>query len=77
MCERALAWVQANAKPEPRPWEIVAWSDYQDRRTPDSDAETMAYFAEAVGKFSTTREDIRTWADLLDLDDHCTFGGKP
>lgn len=71
-----LAWVQAQS-PQPRtPWEIDAWSDYHERRTPDSDAETLGDFREAVGKFTTTREDIKTWFDLLDLDDHCTFGGK-
>lgn len=71
-----LEWVQANASIKHTPWEIVQWSDYQDRRGPDSDAETLGYFAGAVAKFTTTREDIRTWADLLDLDDHCSFGGK-
>jgi len=29
-----------------------------------------------VAKLTKTREDIRTWADALELDDHCTFGGK-
>ena len=71
-----LAWINANAKPARQPWEIAAWSSYHENRTPDSDAETFEYFAEAVGKFSTTREDIGTWFGLLDLDDHCTFGGK-
>ena len=71
-----LAWIQASAKNKPTAWEIAQWSDYHDHRGPDSDAETIGYFAEAVGKFSKTREDIRTWADLLDLDDHCTFGGQ-
>src|ERR1700735_317123 len=33
-------------------------------------------FKAEIAKFSSTREDIRTWFDLLDLDDHCTFGGK-
>jgi hypothetical protein len=72
-----LAWINANAKLPRQPWEIAAWSTYHEQRTPDSDAETITYFAEAVGKFSKTREDITTWFDLLDLDDHCTFGGKP
>ena len=71
-----LAWVNANAKPSRQPWEIATWSSYHERRTPDSDAETITYFAEAVGKFSKTREDINTWFDLMDLDDYCTFGGK-
>jgi hypothetical protein len=72
-----LAWVEAHAQRRREPWEIIAWSNYHERRTPDSDAETLAEFAADVGKFSTTREDIRTGFDLLDLDDYCTFGGKP
>jgi Domain of unknown function (DUF5069) len=71
-----LAWVQANAKLQRQPWEIAAWSEYHLCRTPDSDAETLTDFAEAVGKFTKTREDITTWFDFMDLDDHCTFGGK-
>ena len=71
-----LEWISANAKHKRAPWEIEQWSDFQQRRGPDSDPETLGYFTEAVGKFTKTREDIRTWADLLDLDDHVTFGGK-
>ena len=58
------------------PWEIEQWSDYMQRRGPDSDAESREYFAEMLDKISQTREDIKTWADLLDLDDYVTFGGK-
>jgi hypothetical protein len=72
-----LEWIKANGKCQRTPWEIEQWSEFQGRRGPDSDAETLQYFAEAVGKFSKTREDIKGWADLLDLDDHMTFGGKP
>jgi hypothetical protein len=71
-----LEWVQANSTTKPKPWEIKQWSEYQDQRTPDSDAETFQFFAEYVAKFTKTREDIRTWHDLLELDDHVTFGGK-
>lgn len=71
-----LEWTNANAKHKRSAWEIEQWSDYQQRRGPDSDAETLQYFAEAVGKFTKTREDIKTWADLLDLDDYVSFGGK-
>lgn len=71
-----LEWINANAKYQRTPWEIEQWSDYMQRRGPESDAETLQYFAEAVGKVSKTREDIKTWADLLDLDDYVTFGGK-
>ena len=71
-----LDWITATATNKRMPWEIEQWSDFQQRRGPDSDAETIGYFAEAVGKFTKTREDIKTWADLLDLDDYVTFGGK-
>jgi hypothetical protein len=71
-----LAWVQAKAKPQRQPWEIIAWSEYHTRRGPDSDHETIIYFADAIKKLSATREDIVTWFDLLDLDDFCLFGGK-
>ena len=72
-----LEWIKANAKHPRYPWEIEQWSDYMTRRVPDSDEETLTFFAEAVGKLSKTREDIKGWADLLDLDDFATFGGKP
>ena len=71
-----LAWVQANAKHQRQPWEIVSWSDYHLRRGPDSDTETITHFAEEVKKFNPAREDVNTWFDLMDLDDHCSFGGK-
>jgi hypothetical protein len=71
-----LAWVEANARHPRSPWEIAAWSEYHTNRAPDSDAETLTDFATAVAVFSTTREDIHTWFDLLDLDDHCSFGGR-
>ena len=71
-----LAWVEANARTRRQPWEIAAWSAWLEARAADSDADTLADFADAVGAFTTTREDIKTWFDLLDLDDHVTFGGK-
>ena len=71
-----LEWVQANAKHKRSPWEIQQWSDFMDRRGPDSDAETLQWFADYLGKLSKTREDVRSWADLLELDDFVSFGGK-
>ena len=72
-----LTWLLANSKNPRSAWEIQTWSDYHDRRGPDSDAETLAFFAGYVTKLTTTREDIKTWADVLDLDDYVSFGGKP
>jgi Domain of unknown function (DUF5069) len=70
-----LQWIQATAKQKRSPWEIEQWSDYMDRRGPDSDAETMEFFAGYVAKYTRTREDIKTWADILELDDFVSFGG--
>lgn len=71
-----LAWIQEHAKTPRQPWEIAAWSDHHSRRGPDSDHETMVYFADQVKKFHELREDITTWFDLMELDDYCSFGGK-
>ena len=71
-----LERIQANAKHKRAPWEIQQWSDYIDRRGPDSDAETLQLFADYVAKITRTREDIRAWSDLLELDDFVSFGGK-
>ena len=72
-----LEWIGANAQHKRTPWEIEQWSEFQQRRGPDSDAETLGMFAERVGALSKTREDVKTWGDMLDLDDFVTFGGKP
>jgi hypothetical protein len=71
-----LEWIEANAKNKRAPWEIQQWSDYMDRRGPDSDAETLQFWVDYVAKLSKTREDIKTWADVLELDDFVSFGGK-
>jgi len=72
-----LAWILENSTTQPTPWSIAQWSTYHDQRGPDGDVETLEYFTSAVAKLSRTREDVRSWADLLDLDDHVTFGGQP
>lgn len=71
-----LDWINAKAKNKRSEWEIEQWSAYLEKRGPTSDAETLGFFSSMVGKFTKTREDIRTWADLLDLDDYVSFGGK-
>jgi len=74
--DEILSWINQTAKEKRSPWEIEQWSEYMQRRGPESDAESLQHFAEMVSAASKTREDIRTWADLLDLDDYVTFGGK-
>jgi hypothetical protein len=71
-----LEWVQAHSKTPRAPWEIEAWSAFMEKRGPDSDAETLAFFAEQLGRLSKTREDIKTWFEFGELDDYVSFGGK-
>jgi hypothetical protein len=71
-----LEWIQSHPKTPRAPWEIEAWSAFMEKRGPDSDAETLALFAGYVGKFSKTREDIKTWFEAIELDDYVSFGGK-
>jgi len=71
-----LRWVQTHSKIPRTPWEIEAWSVFMEKRGPDSDAETLAFFAEYLGKFSKTREDVKTWFEAIELDDYTSFGGK-
>ena len=71
-----LEWVQTHSKTPRAPWEIQAWSAFMEKRGPDSDAETLELFAGYVGKFSKTREDIKTWFDAIELDDYVSFGGQ-
>ena len=70
-----LEWINKNAKIKHTPWEIAQWSLFQEQRGP-TDIGTREYFNgmhKAAGK---SRDDIASWFDVLDVDDHVTFGGK-
>ena len=69
-----LAWIQANQTNKHTAANIEAWSDEQSKRGPD--AESQEYFDGMRQAAGPHRTDIKTWADLLDLDDYVTFGGK-
>jgi hypothetical protein len=71
-----LAWVEQTAAQKRAPWEIQHWSAWLNERGPDGDVETLEFFAKRVGDLSPVREDVKTWFDYLDLDDHVSFGGK-
>jgi len=71
-----LAWVMEQAPHKREPWEIQQWSAYHGERGPDGDVETLEFFTERVGALSKMREDVKSWFDYLDLDDHVSFGGK-
>ena len=71
-----LAWVTANAPHKHSDVEISQWSAFRDAAVP-SDNESREFFNEQIAKAGgAAREDIGTWFDYVDLDDHVTFGGK-
>lgn len=69
-----LKWVQENARTTCAVT-ITGWSALQENRAP-TDTDTRGYFNELHTKYAPEREDIASWFDLLDVDDHVTFGGK-
>ena len=71
-----LAWINEHAPHKREAWEIQQWSAYHNERGPDGDVETLEFFTGRIGGLSRTREDVRSWFDYLDLDDHVFFGGK-
>jgi hypothetical protein len=55
----------------------ISWDSNQLYQAQNSDAKTLALFAEYLGQHSKTREDIKTWFEAIELDDYASFGGKP
>ena len=70
-----LAWIQANQKKRNTPAEIAVWSASMDNREPE-DAESKEFFDELLRAAAPSRTDVKTWSELLDLDDYVSFGGK-
>jgi len=70
-----LEWIQANQKNKHSDAEVAAWTAYQEGRPP-TDPEGREYFNGMHKNIAPKREDLATWADLLDVDDYVTFGGK-
>jgi hypothetical protein len=68
-----LAWVRSKTKRQPA--EIVVWSSWLDQHGPGG-PEGHEWLAGVVKAAAKDRDDIRSFADLLDLDDYATFGGK-
>jgi len=68
-----LAWVRANAKRGPA--EIYAWSEWIEQHGPGGSG-GHEWMASVITAGAADRDDIRSFADLLDLDDYVSFGGK-
>jgi hypothetical protein len=70
-----LEWINANAKHKRTPWEIAQWSAWRDAAVPTG-VESREFFNELHKGAGPKREDIATWAEVLELDDYVSFGGK-
>jgi hypothetical protein len=70
-----LKWIEKNAKHKHSAPEVIAWSVWEEHRTP-ADVESHEFFNGFHKLIAPKRTDIVTWFDLLDLDDHVSFGGK-
>lgn len=68
-----LAWVRARTKRAAS--EIHAWSQWLEQNGPGG-AAGHEWMAETIKAVAGERDDIRSFADLLDLDDHVSFGGQ-
>jgi len=69
----AIAWVQANTNRTKS--EIYTWSNWLEQHGPGG-AGGHEWMAESVKANAGDRDDIRSFADLLDLDDYVSYGGK-
>jgi hypothetical protein len=70
-----LAWIEASSSHPASPEAIAAWSQLQEQRAP-ADLESRQFFQDLQTKTAPQRKDVATWFDMLDIDDHVTFGGK-
>lgn len=70
-----LEWLSEHATHKRTALEIEQWSAYHDQRGPSS-VEQREWFQALHKEIGSHREDIATWADLLDMDDFSSFGGK-
>jgi len=68
-----LAWVRENTKR--LPCEIHAWSAWLEQHGPGG-AGGHEWMAERIKANAGDRDDVRSFADLLDLDDYVSYGGK-
>ena len=68
-----LEWV--NAKSKRQRYEIVTWSAWVEQHGPGG-AEGHEWAASVIKGNKSERDDIRSFADILDLDDYHSYGGK-
>jgi hypothetical protein len=68
-----LAWVNDTSKRQR--YEVIAWSAWLEQHGPGS-AGGHEWAASVIKGNTSDRDDIRSFADLLDFDDYHSYGGK-
>lgn len=68
-----LGWVREHTKRLPS--EIHAWSAWLEQHGPGG-AGGHEWMAESIKANAGDRDDVRSFADLLDLDDYVSYGGR-
>jgi len=72
-----LLWLREHAKHKRLPHEIEAFGLWHERRTATTpDRRLKMNSLQSATAAGAARDDIASWFDLLDLDDHASFGGK-
>ncbi len=69
-----LQYVNENSKR--LPYEVAAWSAWVEQNGPGG-APGHEWAAGVIKGNKSERDDIRSFADILDFDDYISFGGKP
>tara|TARA_R110000850_G_scaffold55417_13_gene131097 strand:- start:822 stop:1259 length:438 start_codon:yes stop_codon:yes gene_type:complete len=71
-----LNWIGSHSSNPHDDHEIAQWSAFREASSP-ADNESREFASELVaGAGGSEREDVSTWFDILDLDDHSAYGGK-
>jgi hypothetical protein len=68
-----LTWVRANTKRTA--FEVFGWSKWLEQHGPGG-AGGHEWMAETIKAGAGDRDDVRSFADLLDLDDYVSYGGR-
>jgi hypothetical protein len=69
-----LEWIKTHAGHQPSDWEIAQWSAFQVSRTASS-VEARENSVSELAALAPERTDIITGFQLIDLEDHVSFGG--
>jgi hypothetical protein len=70
-----LEWISGHVQNGRTPAAIAAWTAFQEQRAP-GDPGSRGFFNQVHAQIAPQRTDVSTWFDLLDLDDHVSFGGR-